>query len=59
MKYRAELINGSLEVKNGPKNGTIVTCVVAESESASRASKDGTKSTAEANDENDKNTDRR
>ena len=59
MKYRAELINGSLEVKNGPKNGTIVTCVVAESESASRASEDGTKSTAEANDENDKNTDRR
>jgi len=39
MKYRAELINGSLEVKNGPKNGTIVTCVVAESESASPASK--------------------
>ena len=59
MKYRAELINGSLEVKNGPNNGTIVKCVVAESESASQASEDVTKSMAEANEENDKNTDRR
>jgi two-component system sensor kinase FixL len=37
MRYRAELMNGSLEVKNGPNSGTIVECVVAESERTSQA----------------------
>ena len=59
MKYRAELMNGSLEVKNGLNSGTIVECVVAESESTSRASEDGNKRMAEVKGENDKNTDRR
>jgi signal transduction histidine kinase len=30
MKYRAQLINGSLDIRNGPSGGTTVECVLDE-----------------------------
>ncbi len=32
MRYRAEVINGSLEIRDRPEGGTVVECVVQESD---------------------------
>jgi len=58
MKYRAELINSSLEVKNRLNGGTMVECVVGEQEAVRRRSRND-KEEHGGGRENDKDTDRR